>query len=249
MLRVSRAVADLVETASRPWAHAIGEWSVLDTARHLALGAEFFAAIARGEAVQLHDLRRNATATVSAVAAEPETDQRILADQIRRGDEGLVTAARQADGAVEVFRGVFVSRPVLLALELGELLVHGRDMARACGDRWTIDADDARVALTSTTVLLPYLIDPVAAGDMRLTCEFRVVGGHRSTIRVDRGVAVEVPPGSVRPDAILSGDPVTMLLLSFGRVSVLRSMVTGRVVPHGRRPWAIARLLGAVVAA
>lgn len=216
---------------------------------HLALGVEFFAAIARGEDVPLHDLRQNATATVTAVAAEHETDLRILASRIRRGDQSLVTAGRLAAGTVEVFRGVFVSRPGLLALELGELLVHGRDLARACGDTWVIDADDARVALTSTTTLLPYLIDPTAAGDLRLTIDVRVAGGHRSTIRVDRGVAVEVPPGSLAPDAILSGDPVAMLLLSFGRVSIVRAVATGRVVPRGRRPWMIARLLRAVVAA
>lgn len=248
VLRVSQCVADLLVASSHPDAHAIGVWSLLDTARHLALGAEFFSAVARGEAVQLHDLRDNAGVTVAAVAAEPETDLPALAARMMRGDEGLVGAAQLRGDGVEVFCGVVVSPMVLMALELGELLVHGRDIARASGQQWTIDPDDARLAVTSTTALLPHLIDPVAAGSMHVTCEVRVTGGHRSAIRVDHGVAAEVPAGSVEPDAILSADPVALLLLSFGRVPVVRCVLSGRVRPHGRRPWAIARLLGAVTA-
>jgi hypothetical protein len=247
VMRASRRVAELVAAAPQPHVRAVGQWSVLDTVRHLTLGAEFFAAVARDEGAPLHDLQSNAVATADAVAAEPETDLRVLAARMVRADESLVTAARRDAQPVEVFRGVVMAMPILLALELGELLVHGLDIAHASGRQWAIDPDDARRALTSTTTLLPYLIDPVAARNMQVTCELRVTGGHRSTIHVANGVATEVPVGSARPDAILTGEPVTFLLVSFGRTSVVQSILTGRLLPHGRKPWAVARLLGAVV--
>jgi hypothetical protein len=244
----SRRVAALLHDVRDPSANAIGVWSVTQTARHLALSGEYFAAVAEGTA-DVHDLAHNAQGNVDAVAADPETDLAVLAARITAGDERLVSAALSTSEGVlvEPFAGVQVSIPVLLALELGELLVHGRDIASASGQPWAIDADDARCAMTAVGALLPHVIDPVAAGALSVVCDVRVRGGTRVLLRVDRGTASLAEDGSLRPDAVLSGDPVTLLLISFNRIGLVPALLSGKLWVHGRKPWMIARLMSCIM--
>ncbi len=216
--RLSQRVADLLLTVEDPWAPAIGVWNVAETATHLSQSSAAFLASAAGQA-EPEDLGHNATATVRAVAAEPERDLGVLAQRIRSGEEALVAFARSVEGdpLVPAFQGIELPLSAVLALELAELLVHGRDIARAARLPWPIRPAEADLALRGVVAMLPYQLDPQRASALRLSCELRVRHGSRALIVVRDGVAEVTAAGSARPDCLLTVEPVTFLLLAYGR--------------------------------
>jgi uncharacterized protein (TIGR03083 family) len=245
--RASRRVADLLLQVTDPWAPAIGVWNVAETATHLSQSSAAFLASATGRA-EPEDLSQNATTTVRAVAAEPERDLRVLAQRIRSGEGDLVAFARTAAGdpLVPAFHGIELPLSALLALELAELLVHGRDIARAARLPWPIKPAEADLALHGVVAMLPHQLDPRRASDLRLSCEVRVRHGSRALLVVRDGVGRVAASGSARPDCLLTVEPVTFLLLAYGRVTQYRAIAQGALVPWGRRPWLVARLMAAV---
>ncbi len=245
--RATRRVADLLLQVTDPWAPAIGVWNVAETATHLSQSAVGFLASVTGQA-EPEDLSKNATAMVRAVAAEPERDLRVLAQRIRSGEEAMVAFARSVedDPLVPAFQGIELPLSAVLALELAELLVHGRDIARAARLPWPIRPAEADLALRGVVAMLPYQLDPQRASALRLSCELRVRHGSRALFIVRDGVAEVTAAGSARPDCLLTVEPVTFLLLAYGRVPQYRLLAQGRLLPWGRRPWLVARLMSAV---
>lgn len=49
--------------------------------------------------------------------------------------------------------------------------------------------------------------------------------------------------GSLRADAVLDGDPVTLLLVNFNRIRLLPALVSGKLLMFERKPWVIPRLM------
>jgi uncharacterized protein (TIGR03083 family) len=129
-------------------------------------------------------------------------------------------------------------------LLLGEVICHGLDIARAAGRPWPIEPADARIVLgTVIPEMMPTVADPAAIGRADLTYDLRVRGGGRWAITVrDRGVRVAPGPPPFEPDCHVSAAPVAMLLVTYGRMPVLRAVATGRILAYGRRPWVGFRL-------
>lgn len=248
MERVAGLIAGLVTRVPDPGAHAIGVWSVAETAAHLSHSGTYFLDAARGEADPLEDLAENATSMVRAVAADPERRLDVLADRIMAGEGALVAYARSVSGdpLVRPFVDVDVRLSAMLAVELAELLVHGWDIARRSERGWEIRPSDAVMALAGVFSLLPYLVDQDRASHLVGSCEVRIRGGYRVVMHMDHGRVYLTLPEGVRPDSRLSVDPVAFLLLAYGRIGQLQQALRGRVVPSGRRPWPGPQLLPTV---
>lgn len=244
-IRLERCSADLatlllgVDDPSRP---AVGVWDVAETAVHVSQSAPAFLAIARDGAAP-EDVERVAEMNRAAVRGEPERRLDVLAERIVDGESELARWARDADGdpMVVPFRGAAMPLSSLLSVELGELLVHGLDIARAAGLRWDIDPTDAAAALDGDLQVLPAMLDPARAPGVRLSCDLRIRRGRRWLITLDDGVLQLQPEASGR-DCHLWVDPVDFLLLTFGRIGPVLPLLTGGVVVWGRRPWVFARL-------
>lgn len=126
----------------------------------------------------------------------------------------------------------------LTALALGELTVHGYDIGVGTGQRWPISAEHSTLILgTVCPHMWPLVVRPDAAHDASVTYEVRLGrGGPRYVLTVADGTAqVEEAVGPV--DCVLSVDPVTFLLTSYGRMSYRRALMSGGIVLSGRRPW------------
>jgi SCP-2 sterol transfer family len=77
-----------------------------------------------------------------------------------------------------------------------------------------------------------------------VTYEIRLRGnGPRYVIRVADGtVEVRATSGKVGPaggpvDCVLSADPVTLLLVVYGRMPLSGALLRGGILAWGRRPW------------
>jgi hypothetical protein len=121
---------------------------------------------------------------------------------------------------------------------LGELLLHGFDLARPLRRPWPIRQDQA---IAITRGLLPsvgYSVDPEVAVKATGTYQLRLRGGDDWAIEV-RDARAEIqrrrPPS--RADLRVSAEPVAFLLVGYGRMSRWRALLSVRMVAWGRKPW------------
>lgn len=235
------------------------EWTAGDTIAHLVGVTRVFAQLASCEvtpediwnayAPGLDD--RPANERFAALNAAMIAVDR---GEINRGGELVEAAVADFLSSTEgrdpgaLFRSVEgdIDVATVSCLLLGELLIHGRDVARGLGMRWVIFPDEARLALSGVVSLLPDYLDRGQAGDMRATFDIRVRGGPRFALWVHDGRLDVTPTPTERVDCHISADPVTYLLVGYGRANQWPAALQGKLVAWGRRPWLglrLARLL------
>jgi uncharacterized protein (TIGR03083 family) len=239
LVAASGRLATMLRRDPDPSAPSIGVWTLGETAAHVSSSSAYFLAVARGQVVEPEDLDHVDRSNAARLAADPERTPRILADRLEQGEEELVAYARSVDGdpIVRPFVGVDLPLSSVLAIELGELLVHGDDIARAARRSWRIARDDAALTLEGFLPLLPFVVDERRAQDVVMRCELRIRGGSRAVVVIDHGALRVESPSPAPVDHRLSVDPATFLLLMFQRVGMLRSIARGKVCAWGRRPW------------
>jgi Mycothiol maleylpyruvate isomerase N-terminal domain len=156
-------------------------------------------------------------------------------------DEYATLIAGRGDGGpVETLFGPEDPAAMTAAL-VGEQLVHGFDLARTVGRRWTIDPGAARLTLTGLAPFLPYMVDAEATRRVRARIEVRIAGSPRFTLVLDHGrAAVESSDG--RCDCWIQAQPVPYLLTGYGRVNRWLPVLRRQIQVGGRRPWIAARL-------
>ena len=229
---------------------AIGDWTIGDVAAHMTHGfTEVYPAIVRGDGSTVTSTAGIARMTDAYLSTYPERDPQVLAGRIDDGHAEFQDNMRRLSPETELAWHAQIVLPVttMAAIVLGEVLIHGHDVAVASGQAWTIDADSARTATLGLVPLLPHYVDREATADVRARVLLSLRGGHggraRFVLAVDRGtLTVEDPGGLV--DCRISADPSAFMLVSYGRLSPLRPALTGKIVAYGRKPWLGLKLSG-----
>jgi uncharacterized protein (TIGR03083 family) len=227
-------------------------WTVEELGVHLTRGAENYVSFVSGgigSPLDLNDIPGGSLTRSNAalIDSESERDLAALMTRYRRTVSELLSASRgrKNDETVQ-WHGVTVTLGALLGLAVGEALVHGYDLAKALRKPWRIAPDQARLVLSSSLPLLPYLLDKTATADVVASYELRVRGGEDLTLRFHLGtLTVEAPGGRV--DCLVSADPVTLLLIAYGRVSHWVPALTGKMFAWGHKPWLGFRLTSYLV--
>jgi hypothetical protein len=186
---------------------------------------------------------RLAASNAATNAMVDHTDARQLAEVITAGAQRFLALVAAADPQKECETpwygpGRTRTPDCLTALALGELIVHGYDVATGTGRPWPISVDHATLIVgTVCPEMSPLVVRPDAGRGAPLTYEVRLRGnGPRYVIRVADGTAeVRTVGGPV--DCVVSADPVTYLLVVYGRMSLARALLRGGIFAKGRRPW------------
>lgn len=227
-------------------------WTVAETAAHLVALLRQSAAFASGA--------RDGAAERAALPASAGIGERMALANARELDRlgerripvlrqllessvdeyAAVIAGHRDGGAVETAFGP-EDPEVMTAALVAEQLVHGFDLARAVGRRWTIDPDAARLALTGLAPLLPYMVDAEAIREVRARIEVRIAGAPPFTLVLDHGRAA-VEPADGHCDCWIQAQPVPYLLTGYGRVNRWLPLLRRQIRAGGRRPWIAARL-------
>ena len=227
-------------------------WTVAETAAHLVALLRQSAAFASGT--------RDGAAERAALPASGGIGERMALANARELDRlgerripvlrqwlessvdeyATLIAGRRDDGPVETMFGQEDPAAMTVAL-VAEQLVHGFDLARAVGRRWTIDPDAARLTLTGLVPFLPYMVDAEAIRHVRARIEVRIVGDPRFTLVLDHGRAA-VEPADGHCDCWIQAQPVPYLLIGYGRVNRWLPMLRRQIRAGGPRPWIAARL-------
>jgi Mycothiol maleylpyruvate isomerase N-terminal domain len=227
-------------------------WTVSETAAHLvtllAQSAAYASGARDGAAERAATPPSGGAAQRMALGNARELDSLVerripaLRQLLASATDDYVTAitGRRDGGPVETLFGQ--EDPVAMTAALvGEQLVHGFDLARAVGQRWSIDPDAARLTLTGTAPLLPYLVDAEAIRDVSARIEFRIAGAAGFTLVLDHGRAA-VEPADGHCDCWISAQPVPYLLLAYNRIGRWRPLLRREVRSGGRRRWLAMRL-------
>ena len=165
------------------------------------------------------------------MAAQPERTPGVLARQLEASTRRYLaeTAELPATHPVPFFGGVTIELAAQSALLLDEFVVHGLDVARSIGRRWPIDPAHARLIIAAVTALLPRDVDRAAAAGLTATYQVHLRGGPSFQVRFDRDTATVGPPHAGAADCRLTVDPVTFLLVVYGRRSQWPGILRGQL--------------------
>lgn len=238
--------AGLLRAVRQPAAAVPGlAWTASETAAHTVAEFRDYAAFASDERDPGPPLgpgeiaaRRNASANAAQLARFTERELPRLADMIvPAAEEFLAAAARHSPSdRIPTSNGLSMTVPTMTAALLGELLIHGLDIARAAGLPWQISRAEALPVIAGVIAMVPDYLDRQRAADVRARYELRFRGGPRYQVTIDHGRATVAAPGS-RPDCWISADPAAFLLVGYGRAGQWSQILRGKLVAGGRRPW------------
>ncbi len=128
------------------------DWTVREAGAHLLTGTTLCADIATGMRSPVSGLARDTLAVENAarIADIPESDPAALARLLEDAVDRVlhVTAHRRGDEMVVWHGGRPIPLAHLLAICLGEQLLHGLDIAAATGRAWTIEPAHVRLVVS-----------------------------------------------------------------------------------------------------
>jgi hypothetical protein len=172
----------------------------------------------------------------------PERDMRRLADLLEENAAKYLAAAAAIDTSERValltVDGLVLEPAVMTCLLLGEQLVHGLDIARAAHRPWSIERDDALLAIPAVLSVVPKYVRP--SRTTNVSFELRLRGAPRYRVAIADGTGVVTAAGE-KADCAITADPVTFLLLGLNRVPQLPQLLRGKLRAGGRKPWLAAK--------
>jgi uncharacterized protein (TIGR03083 family) len=222
---------------SAPIPHS--EWTVAEAAIHLVAGARVYLGCARGEGSPVTKLDALPEMNARLFDEFPTRDVKALADLLDAVISEFLAETQTAHGDEPIawHMGYTLPLSAMTALLVGEMLLHGYDMALATRRPWAIDAGSARCALAGLATVLSLAVDTQAARGVSVAYEIRVRGGPRFVCRFAHGALRVEPPGNAAVDCCLSVEPVPYLLVAYGRCSPWPAILRGQMRAGGRKPW------------
>jgi uncharacterized protein (TIGR03083 family) len=245
--RLADRFTALVTAAPDPAAPIPGsDWTVREATAHVVTVTRRFSDRPEGRGIWVADPRELGALNDAQIEALGEADLEDLAAGLRRELAALAAQVRGYGDAPPSFTfhgGEEVAADVALGILLGELVVHGWDVARATGRPWPIEGGDVELILQGVEPILPGWVDRDAARGLNATFEVRLRGG-RTHLWSFRDGRLEVAPAGRRPDVRISADPAALLLVFYRRQSQWPQIARGRLLAWGRRPWLALTLAG-----
>lgn len=215
-------------------------WTAAECAAHLVSSTQAFSGYVTGTPAPVADATEIAAVNERRIRELDEREPSRLAELL---EEALGTFLDEADKRPPDQPVTWYQREAAFDLAaatcllLGELVVHGLDLARSASRSWPIERADALLAIQGSLPLMPAYVDPTSAKGLDVRYELRLRDGPQVGLAFTDGeLAIEVPvAGPV--DCRLSADPVTYLLVAYGRQGQWSGILTGKLLAWGRRPW------------
>lgn len=244
-----------------PQAMATADWTVMDTAAHVAAVAWLNSSAVSDDApFPISGIRQQIAATTvdnidaglnSALLHRfPERDPCEVLRKLHSsiGETLRLTAKADPSATISWLGGSRIPLAGVIAHLTNELLLHGRDIARAVDAPWHIPNEYAAQFFELFLIEIGrngvgnILDDDKPTYQGRIAVEFRSDYTSPVTMVLDTGkVWVEEP--SRDNDVRVYFKPAALSLVLFHRITRARAAMTGSLRVWGRRPWLLAPFL------
>jgi uncharacterized protein (TIGR03083 family) len=215
-------------------------WTVREAAAHLVNSAGVHRDIAEGTPSPFESLDPQAIAAANAgrLADIPEGDPNKLAGLLAEAAAELLeaTAHRSGHDPVAFHAGLAVDLAALTCISLGELVLHGYDMATAAGAPWPVDPHLAELVLYGYRAYFGGLVDPEAARGLTASCAIELAAGGSFVVHFTDGQYRTEPDTSAAVDCTITADPAAFLLVASRRISQWEAIALGAFRAGGSRP-------------
>ena len=205
------------------------EWTTAELVADVAAGVDAYARYLEGETepwVDISDLS-GGSLTASNAARLVEEIERDVAVLVRRSDARLaeLLALAQTRSLDEIVPWHGQPEPLRchLGSSLGEVLLHGRDLAAAIGAPWEISKREATLVIQNIAPLFPTLVNPHTTRTVHASIRVKIRGGptiplvfdcgsltldrRREEVRCDHQCGTRrLPSRRVRPSQSMVGD-------------------------------------------
>ena len=218
-------------------------WTVCEVATHVAALSRTYRELITGGPAFVLPVARRHEVIADAMRAVPERDLAVLNARIT-GDLADIADAIDASPDGELgnwYAGTRLALTCLAGLVLGEVLVHGWDIASTTDGDTTLEPNASRLASLAALAPTPLLLNQRGRSAV-FNVSFRILGHGSTTLRFDKGDAEIVVDSPNRADVSFSADADRLLLWSYGRSGQLRPFLNRSVRLGGRRPWLILRI-------
>jgi len=234
-------VADLIAVTPAA-APAIGRWTAREVAAHIAGGLELYTELIRGGTSPAETIDGIGPMNDEIIASIDELGMPALAERVRRSaaDYRAALSLHNGDPGIHWHAGVEVPLSSLVAISLGEAIVHGRDIAHAARSRWRVPPEWARTVFNGVLPILPHYLRSDRAAGRRYTFDIRLRGRpvvEALWVIADGRLTVESRKPGQRMDCRVSADPWAFIQVLYSRMGPLRPAIGRRILAWGRRPW------------
>lgn len=232
-------IGDLLRAAPSGATPVAGlEWSVGELGAHLVSVPRRYVRMISEPTPFPEQLSALNEAEILAVGT---TDPQDLAGLLRSETAVLLDVlGDDGDGSVPFF-GMQHTAAGVGGIMLGELLLHGLDLARSLGRPWVVRPDQAIAVTRGLAPVLPHSVDHDVAAHATGTYHLRLRGGDDWTFLVRDGQVTAEQRRPARADVHVSADPVAFLLVGYEREPRWKALLRGRMVGWGRKPWLATR--------
>lgn len=247
---VDRARRDFAELCSRadPATPVLdGHWTVHQVAAHLASVSQRYVDIAEHGRYRRGATPRDVDRINDEEAAEfagwplPDLLDKLEADAptLRRLGEQMVAAG----GRAPFHGGAAVDGIAGMTNWLGELRIHGHDVAAASGQPWPLPERDLLLVLTGLQQIVPAYLDPARAAGRDVMVELRVPTARPWVVHVhDDAVESRERCPTDRPHGVIRARASVLTLMLYQRIGLVGAARRGLVVAGGTRPWRVLAL-------
>ena len=223
-------------------------WTVGETGAHVLVSTRLYPDMLAGVSTGWASLRDGDAENARLLAEIPEREPREIADAMDIAAPTLREAfAGYSEDLATWHAGLRIPPAAMVGMLVGDMLVHGWDIATAIEGTWIIDPPDACLSFAAVMPVIAQFVDDRAAKGFSATYGIQFRRGPAFTLAFADGSLTATEGRPSRADCRMSVDPVAYLLTSYGRIPVWRPAVRGQLVTYGRRPWIGPRLSSVLV--
>jgi Mycothiol maleylpyruvate isomerase N-terminal domain len=232
--------AELARTADGTQRLSGSAWTVWESVAHVATVAPRYSKFPHGT----QKLAETPAVLPALNAAEiQELNQRSVGELLGLLDQAVeavisqVEAYGDASPAYRFHGGEMVGADVALGILLGELLVHGWDLATTMRRSWPVTREQVSLIWSGVEPILPGWVDPDRSAGHQAAYQVHLGDSRQHILCFTNGRLTTELPADRRIDCHIGGSPQAILLILYRRLSPWQAAVTGRVAAWGKRPW------------
>jgi uncharacterized protein (TIGR03083 family) len=213
------------------------DWTVADVAAHVLGFAEAYEGYLRNDTDPVVRVDQLNLDNARNLARLEQRDIGVLTDRLARATASFLAASEGLEAAHPMrWHDVSATVGTVYGIYLGELLIHGDDVARTLRQRWPISQAQGAIIFEALATVAPWFVDARRAARDAIF-DVNVLKGPTFSFRFASGSLTVEAGRANHPDCRIWGDAAALVLVLYKRRSQWTQIVRGRLIAGGRRPW------------